>query len=283
MLKKIVVIWWLRILWFSFLSLIIFLIISEFEKQFFIIQYEMKFFLSILIASIIIDFFRPGKYFLLFGLYPTKFTLKEIFYPVVLNLFYFILILGLIYLSYGLKLQRNSNFSINLVYYSIIIIFLWSAIEELIFRGIIFQALLEKFGFIFSSFMISLIFTLIHINNPYMNCIAFINTLLASLLLCLMFYQTKSLYPTILFHFSWNLFTTLIINSNISGYKFFDGFFNINYDNFNLIFFGGKYGVEDGILTTMYLLLLFYIVIKYFNVHPNIQSKLFKREILESK
>lgn len=283
MIKKLLSIWWFRILIFPFLTLFILFITSEFEfpdknDEFFYINLCF----SLLIASITIDFLRAGNYFLLFGLKYTKYSFYEIALSFIFNLIFFLLIVLLIFLNNDLNLKINNYLKSIMIIQFGIYLFIWAVVEEFIFRGILFQALIDKFGFYFSSFIISLIFSFFHIFNPYVNFISFLNTFLFSYLFCLMYFQTKSLYLPISFHFSWNLLSALLINSNISGYKLINGLFDYKYENLNHIIFGGQYGIEAGILTTIYSFLMIIIVLFNFQPHPFIQSRLFKREILES-
>jgi len=166
--------------------------------------------------------------------------------------------------------------------YFTLFILIASAFEELLFRGVIFQALLEKLGIGITLLISSLIFSSVHLFNNHFNLIAFINTFLAGMVLGLMYIQTKSLYLPISYHFFWNYLQELILNSNISGNSFEFSIFTQDFSSLPILFFGGSYGIEGGLVATLLLIITGIIVLLLAKPSPYITSKLLKRKIFES-
>jgi hypothetical protein len=165
------------------------------------------------------------------------------------------------------------------------LILIYAAVEELIFRGIVFQSLIEKIDPILISILISLLFASGHILNNHSDLISFINTFLAGLLLSFMYIQTKSLWLPITFHFFWNWLQKVLVDSNISGNYFDLTIIDLDYpkDVFSeRIITGGYYGPEASILTTFFLILLIFFTSKI-NVDPFHNAIILKRKYIESE
>ena len=280
--QKILSCWWKRILTFGLLN-VIFLIIfdfiypqSQFDNNFGLLSIS----IIIILSSIIIDTLRSTNKSLLFGLYITKRTSMEVLTGIVISVLPFIFLL-LYFYSSGMFNPKNAlNFNELKVYINFI--FLSALIEELLFRGIIFQAIGERFGYVFTIVISGLIFAVGHCSNPHSNLISFINTFIAGILFGLMFWKTKSLYLPIIYHFCWNFSQSYLINSPVSGYIFDIGLIEIKYEELNSLMFGTNYGFESGLLTTLILILTCIIVLKYMNTSPLISSKIWLRRIKES-
>ncbi|MCK5740676.1 MAG: CPBP family intramembrane metalloprotease, partial [Chlorobi bacterium] len=129
---------------------------------------------------------RLGGRFLGFGLFFDRRMIKDILlgFIAVAVTFLFVIILGLIF---GASFEFIS--AEDSVYFLIVIILMLfgAATEELLFRGILFQALLERFGVVVSVSIGSIIFGLIHVVNDSFSLFAFVNIILAGVLLSMMY------------------------------------------------------------------------------------------------
>jgi hypothetical protein len=249
---------------------------SQFDDNFGLLAIS----IIIILSSIIIETLRATNKSLLFGFYFTKRTSSEILIGIVIAVLPFILLLIYFY-STGMFNPKNAlNFNDLSVYINFI--FLTALIEELLFRGIIFQAIGERFGYVFTIVISGLIFAIGHCSNPHSNIISFINTFIAGILLGLMFWKTKSLYLPIIYHFCWNFSQSYLINSPVSGYIFDIGLIEIKYEELNSILFGTNYGFESGLLATLIMILSIIVVLKYMTTSPLISSKIWLRKIEES-
>ena len=132
--------------------------------------------------------------------------------------------------------------------------------EELLFRGVIYQSLIEKFGESLPTILISVLFSLAHLDISRIDVLALINVFLAGVLLSIMFLKTKSLILPISFHFFWNFFQVLLLDLPLSG-NYIDSHLFIfrNYD-VSRILYGGTFGVEGGLIVTIVLLVYIWIV-----------------------
>lgn len=142
--------------------------------------------------------------------------------------------------------------------------------EEIIFRSIILLELKKKFGNTVSIMISSILFATIHILNPSFSFFAFLNTFLAGILFAQMVIYSNSLIPSIIFHTLWNYIIAYIFGINLSGYGTELSFFSINYKKLPPELFGGNYGIEASILTTLFLILSIFI---YYNINQKLSFR----------
>lgn len=160
----------------------------------------------------------------------------------------------------------------------------WVIMEELVFRGISFQHIMEKSGSFWAVIISSLAFAAFHYFNPFFSGLAFINIFIAGILMSIMYIKSRSLYPQIIFHFLWNILT-LNLGSNVSGFNnSINGLLSNTYEfstGINKIIFGGYFGIESGVLATIILLILLVTTLKYFEQSPYVESLIFKRKFIK--
>lgn len=155
------------------------------------------------------------------------------------------------------EVNTNKLFSIGLLVELISISFTAFS-EEYIFRGFIMTALKSTRNkwivFCTSPF----IFSLIHLLNPGVTLLSFVNTLLGGLLFSYMFVKAGTLWFPVGFHIAWNFMQGDILGMNVSG--------NVQASVVSSqmgkkwLLTGGNYGPEGGILVTIVLLLGFVFV-----------------------
>lgn len=282
-------IWWLRILTFILFSSLLLVSLDKFITLYHFdniiydsyLTQEFIFLFVLFLMSAIIEEFRAGNKWFAFGISFDTQTIKNSFWIAVIVClsFFLILLLALIY-SANIKL---SYFSFTTFLYFFVFVFLTTSTEELLFRGIIFQAIQQKFGNISAILLTSIIFGILHLFNPYFNLISLLNTILAGALLGFLYIKSKTLITAIVFHFFWNFGQSFILNSNISGYDMYLKIFDINLEVMPHYLFGGNYGIEAGLITTFFLIIYFFIFNKLIKFSPYISSVLLIREIEESK
>lgn len=95
--------------------------------------------------------------------------------------------------------------------------------EEMLFRGFIFQRLMESLGQWPAQIVISGMFLLTHINNPGMigmtKTLAALNIFIASVMFGLAFIKTKSLAMPVGIHFMANFMQGTVLGFGVSGVK----------------------------------------------------------------
>ncbi len=284
--KKFLAYWWGR----SFAFLLLFYIINEaiglIADKIGILNalyYEPVLVISMLTASLMIESWRAESRAFLFGIQIDNQFLKNIFLGFILVSITYVIVLAVRHFT-GSVFTVNPEFTKALLGKTIVICLLVAIFEEIFARGIILQALIEKFGVYTSSIFVSVIFAIMHLFNPSVSIISFFVTFLASIILCAMYIQTKSLWLPISFHFFWNLMQILFLDSNVSG-LYFTKYLLISKPE-GLIEkwgFGGEYGIEGGLIVLILEILIFIFVLKVPKAKPEINSLLFKRSLAESK
>jgi len=102
--------------------------------------------------------------------------------------------------------------------------------EEFIFRGFLYRKLLNKYAKRpwIPLLVQGLIFGYLHITNPHMHFLRFINIFLAGIFLGAI--VRKSFLYAVLFHFIWNFVQGYVLGLQVSGFTFDQSVF-ISYDN----------------------------------------------------
>ncbi|MEI6091876.1 MAG: type II CAAX endopeptidase family protein [bacterium] len=284
--KKFLAFWWGRISAFLLLFYIINQALGLIADQIGIVNavyYEPVLVISMMLASLMIESWRAESRASLFGIQLDNQFFKNIFLGLFLVLTSYIVIIAARKLT-GSVFTVNPEFTKDLLFKTIAICLLVAIYEEIFARGIIFQALIEKFGVYTSSIFVSVIFATLHLFNPSISVISFLVTFFASLILCAMYIQTKSLWLPISFHFFWNLLQILFLDSNVSGIYFVKYLLISKQENLLEKWgFGGVYGIEGGLIVLILEILIFIFVLKVPKTKPEINALLFKRSIAESK
>jgi len=156
------------------------------------------------------------------------------------------------------------------IFYFLFPFFLQASTEEFIFRGIILFELKNKIGNIFSMFITSIIFALMHILNPNFTFVALFNTFLAGIFFSQMVLYSNSLIPSIIFHTLWNYILAYVLGINLSGYIYDNSLFKIDYKKMPPEVFGGNYGLEASILTTLFLVISIFLL---YNIYQKLSFR----------
>lgn len=128
--------------------------------------------------------------------------------------------------------------------------------EELFFRGYVITTLRQTKSAPILYIVSAFVFGIAHTGNPNVHVLGIVNVGLIGLLFAYMFIQTKSLWMSMGYHFTWNFFQGNILGFNVSGTEG-NGLFHINSaDN---IWTGGSFGVEASIWTSLFILVGFLV------------------------
>ena len=143
-------------------------------------------------------------------------------------------------------------------------IFLMAAtVEELLFRGYPLQVLAEGSRRWIAGAILSVLFTMGHANNPDVTIIGIVNIFLASIMLTVLYFQTRRLWLPIAVHVSWNFSQSWLLGFDVSGIKIDDQLMIMTPTGADLIT-GGEFGLEGSILSTI----LFVVVIVWLLARP---------------
>ncbi|MGC9093481.1 MAG: CPBP family intramembrane glutamic endopeptidase [Bacteroidota bacterium] len=125
--------------------------------------------------------------------------------------------------------------------------------EELLFRGYIFQTLIEGIGAIAGTIVISLLFGLAHLWNPNANLLSVLNIVLAGIWLSIAYLRTRMLWLPIAMHFTWNFLEGTVFSFPVSGISMGrQSLLRITQHGPGWLT-GGPFGPEGGTITTFVL------------------------------
>lgn len=133
--------------------------------------------------------------------------------------------------------------------------------EEVLMRGYVLKNLMLSFNRYVALIVSSFLFAVIHLANPNIDWLGFLNLFLAGILLGISYVYTKNLWFPIALHWSWNLFQTLI-GFNVSGQDFYS-IIQFKIPKSNLLN-GGDFGFEGSILSIIAQFILITFVWKYY-------------------
>ena len=270
-LAQILSIWWLRILFFglSNLTLIyVFLFVIKVDFPFAVV-------ISLLLTSCMTEAFRAGSKFYNFGIGISRFTIRDILLGMLLSIVPMLLILFFIMIL-KVPIFVNKSIEWRFLFEQAVNLLLLVLFEELVFRGIIFQAFIQRYNPILVVILFSFAFSLAHYDNIGITILALVNIFLVNILFSLMYIRTLNLWLPISFHFFWNFGEATLLGSNISGYDYGLSVFQLNFLDMPEWLFGGFFGLESGILTTVIIILSIFITIKFTTISPYIASNKFK-------
>ena len=122
--------------------------------------------------------------------------------------------------------------------------------EEVLFRGYFFQKLVESFGAVGATLVLSIAFGLAHLGNPEAGWFSLANTVLMGILLAVAYLRTRALWFATGLHISWNYIMGAVYSLPISGLI-------LPTQPFEPVltgprwFTGGDYGPEGSVLVTL--------------------------------
>lgn len=239
----------------------------------------------ILIVSLLIEQARPCGAWYTFGVHP-RWTGRQLGGGLLLSIG-FIGTIGCSALLTGAH-WKVADFSPALpdVLQTLSLLAWYAAGEEIVFRGIVFQSLYERFGSAVAIFVTSVPFAIAHFSNPGVSTIAVINLLLVGILFALMYIYTRSLWLPWAFHFGWNAAQLYILGSPVSGLYFGSPLLEIVPVDSRAyqLWMGGAFGIESGLATTVLLLIGLGVVSLplFAQVPPELAARLFKRRYAEA-
>lgn len=147
-------------------------------------------------------------------------------------------------------------------------IYLLAAIaEELLFRGFMFQRLIQAFGKWPAQLIVAALFLLTHINNPGMTgtvkVLASINIFMASIMFGIAYLKTKSLAMPLGLHFMANYMQGTVLGFGVSGGEA-PGLSHPVFNNAPIWLSGGDFGIEASIGGLCFVILMTVLIyLKY--------------------
>ncbi len=123
-----------------------------------------------------------------------------------------------------------------------------AAVEELMFRGYPFQRLVDVGGPVFAAIVLSALFGLAHLRNPFHTWISTLNTAVVGVLLAICYLRTRALWLPFGIHFAWNIVQGFVLGLPVSGLNFPESILQAKVNGPRWLT-GSAYGPEGSILT----------------------------------
>jgi membrane protease YdiL (CAAX protease family) len=129
-----------------------------------------------------------------------------------------------------------------------IVLLFGSVGEELVFHGYAFQQLVRHMGEFATVLPVGILFGLLHLGNQNITLLAVVNTIAWGILLGCAYLRTRALWLPIGMHFGWNV-AMPFLGENLSGFTMRVTGYELHWRT-GVLWSGGAYGLEGGLLTT---------------------------------
>jgi len=185
---------------------------------------------------------------------------KDIFLGTLVALVIYAIGFGVLY---GLREVEIAavNFSANDLLLSWVLMLMVAVTEEVAFRGYVLGHLLAAgVNRFMALFLSSALFSLMHIFNPDFSYIAFLNILLAGVLMGTTYVYTRNLWFPIALHLFWNWFQGPVLGFGVSGGHYGNTLLSLQLPKENIIN-GGAFGFEGSILCTVLMVMAIVIIL----------------------
>lgn len=153
-------------------------------------------------------------------------------------------------------------FKVSGIIFSFILFIIVALNEEILFRGYILNNLLDSSNKYVALLISALIFSMLHSLNPNFSFLAFINILLAGLILGSTYIFTRNIWFPISLHLFWNFLQGPVMGYSVSGMKI-ESVFKVNLKGSDLIN-GGQFGFEGSLVCTLLLIPAILMILFYY-------------------
>ncbi|HEX8695247.1 MAG TPA: CPBP family intramembrane glutamic endopeptidase [Longimicrobium sp.] len=130
-----------------------------------------------------------------------------------------------------------------------------AAMEEALFRGYAFQALVQGIGAWPAMLLTSALFSLAHLRNPNVDAVALFNIFLAGVMLGVAYLKTRSLWFATGVHLGWNWAMSALLDFPVSGLVRDTPLYDARETGADW-WTGGEFGPEAGLAATLAVVLL---------------------------
>ncbi len=126
------------------------------------------------------------------------------------------------------------------------VVLIQSGAEEALCRGYVFQALRERYGYLFAAIVNSAIFAAMHLGNPGITWISVAEIFVIGYLFSMMMEHVQSLWMPIAVHTAWNYTQNIILGLPNSGLVSEKAIFRLEGAKESILY-SFKFGIEGGI------------------------------------
>lgn len=134
--------------------------------------------------------------------------------------------------------------------------------EEIFMRGYILNNLMTSKNKYIALLISALIFSVLHALNPNISFLAFVNLMLAGIILGSTYIFTRNLWFPISLHLFWNFFQGPVLGYSVSGMKI-NSIFKVTLTGSNTIN-GGQFGFEGSLVCTVILIIAISLIMGYY-------------------
>ena len=155
------------------------------------------------------------------------------------------------------------GFSAKDFFYYLILMLFVGMVEELMCRGFLLGRMLNV-GMhpLFALILSSLVFAALHLGNDGITWFAFVNLVLAGILLGTTYLYTRNLAFPIILHCFWNFIQGAVCGYAVSGSEKVNSVFSIALDEHTLMN-GGEFGFEGSLVCTILMLVFIVVLLRY--------------------
>lgn len=178
--------------------------------------------LSVLIPGIVLLKWVDNRPFALLGIGFYKGALRELLLGMLMGFVLIIFSVSILWVT-GVASFSFNGFSFGLLLYFLsvlVILIISAAYEEILFRGYIFQSLIEGSNFWIALGIYSLLFGAAHLSNEGITIFSIAVTIIAGAFLGVIYYKTRALWMCIGAHFIWNWTLVPLCGIGLNEMKF---------------------------------------------------------------
>ncbi len=183
--------------------------------------------------------------------FSTKNRLFDLFFGIATGII--LISIGFIFLiAIGSLEVIELDFNAKWFFGSMVLMILVSLHEEVIVRGYLLNSLMSISNKYFALALSSILFGAMHLMNPNISVVSFVNIVLAGFLLGISYLHSKNLWFPMGLHFSWNFFQGPVLGFEVSGQEI-KSLITQNISGNELIT-GGEFGFEGSLLATVLMI-----------------------------
>jgi membrane protease YdiL (CAAX protease family) len=179
------------------------------------------------------------------------------------------LTIGLLALLGYYRISSVGSYSVLLR--ALVIITVVAAMEEILFRGIVYRITEEALGTNLALLISTLLFGVVHIANANANLVSVISAGIGGILLAITFTLTGSLWVPIFLHAGWN-FAQVFYGTRLSGTDDFGVFLEGHLEG-PVLLTGGDFGVENSIFAILVCLVASGILYRQIALTGHLRSR----------
>ncbi|HWQ02878.1 MAG TPA: CPBP family intramembrane glutamic endopeptidase [Candidatus Nitrosotenuis sp.] len=194
--------------------------------------------------------FLDRRHFHNMGLWLYPGWLREVWQGIAIGAVLIAFCIGVLVPGPWLDYASVNSFDGRGLLFTALFLFLAAAFEEIVFRGYIFQRLLDSIGALGAMLVLSAFFGWAHLDNPNATALSTANTILAGILLAVAYLKTRGLWLPIALHWAWNFFLGPIFSLPVSGFDIGPNVFVARVSG-PVWLSGGAYGLEGSVVLTV--------------------------------